>query len=460
MNKRAFTLIELLVVIAIIGILAGFIIVSMGGASDSANDARRKADINQLSKAVMIWKTNHPDTLLPIDADGCTIGNDCTDNTVFGEAAVLKDPDGSYYTYTSADGADFTITSRLSNTNNYSFDSSSGTYSETSSNPINGACGTASKTFYATTPGFGTNTFCTTGTLSSTPVFPEAGQTTNWTCIGADGGTTASCSATRSVSSCIDVAGLDCNEYTVGTDTVNVYTLTGSSTASTTWTVPAGVTEVEYLVVAGGGGGASGENNLNAQSAGGGGGGGGLLSNYGGTKLAVSGVSNITVGKGGEVASNGANSVFNSIVSTGGGGGGMGNLNSPALAGGSGGGAARYVYPTGGSGVAGQGYKGGNKTSSTCYAGAGGGGAGGPGNNASSGTVGATGGVGLSSMVTGSSVIYATGGNGGSANTGLNGSAGAASTGNGGNGAGNATVNGIGGVGGSGIVVIRYQTPQ
>jgi len=50
MNNKAFTLIELLVVIAIIGILAGFIIVSMGGASDAANDSRRKTDINQLSR--------------------------------------------------------------------------------------------------------------------------------------------------------------------------------------------------------------------------------------------------------------------------------------------------------------------------------------------------------------------------------------------------------------------------
>ena len=64
--KKAFTLIELLVVIAIIGILAGFIIVSMSGASDAANDSRRKADINQLAKAVMIWKTNNPDTLFPV----------------------------------------------------------------------------------------------------------------------------------------------------------------------------------------------------------------------------------------------------------------------------------------------------------------------------------------------------------------------------------------------------------
>lgn len=42
-SATAFTLIELLVVIAIIGILSGLIIVTMSGATNSANDAKRKA---------------------------------------------------------------------------------------------------------------------------------------------------------------------------------------------------------------------------------------------------------------------------------------------------------------------------------------------------------------------------------------------------------------------------------
>ncbi|BFT94892.1 MAG: hypothetical protein MNSN_09900 [Minisyncoccus archaeiphilus] len=123
MNKHSFTLIELLVVIAIIGILAGFIIVSIGGASDAANDSRRKADINQLAKAVMIWKTNNPDTLFPVDVDGCNIGDDCTD--IFGSASVLRDPNGAYYTY-SSDGNNFMVGSVISTGERYSFDSLTG----------------------------------------------------------------------------------------------------------------------------------------------------------------------------------------------------------------------------------------------------------------------------------------------------------------------------------------------
>ncbi|MDD4409928.1 MAG: prepilin-type N-terminal cleavage/methylation domain-containing protein [Candidatus Pacebacteria bacterium] len=189
---RGFTLIELLVVIAIIGILAGFIIASMGGAQGAANDARRKADINQLSKAVMIYKTNNPDTLLPIAT--CTIGGSCTDNTIFGTGSVLKDPDGSYYTYSSTDGNHFIITSKLSNTNEYVFDSSTGTYSEgliPSIVPIDGVCGVSAGVEHDNIP---SAELCSAGNPSGVS---GDGVPYTWTCDGVDGGVDVSCTAVK-----------------------------------------------------------------------------------------------------------------------------------------------------------------------------------------------------------------------------------------------------------------------
>ncbi|MFA4876311.1 MAG: PKD domain-containing protein [Methanoregula sp.] len=238
------------------------------------------------------------------------------------------------------------------------------------------------------------------------------------------------------------------------------------------WTVPVGVTSVEYLVVAGGGGGGGGPDAY------GGGGAGGVIS---GT-LSVIGVSSVpvTVGAGGSGASgdgagyDGTYSAFSLKSATGGGGGGA--WGAAGHNGGSGGGGS-FQGNGGGTGVSGEGHNGGTGApTGNYYGGGGGGGASAPGGTGS-GMAGGNGGSGVTSSITGSSKTYGGGGGGSVFNGGGTGGSGGA--GGGGNGASVSSVavagtdglgggggggsadqsNRNGGAGGSGVVIIRYLTP-
>jgi hypothetical protein len=254
------------------------------------------------------------------------------------------------------------------------------------------------------------------------------------------------------------------------------------------WTGLASVS-ASYLVVAGGGGGASGVTGLGA---GGGGGAGGFLTAT--TTLNPTLSYTVTVGAGGAYGtantdvkgSNGSNSVFNSITSTGGGGGGCASqsANSTGANGGSGGGGGQWYNgsnTSGGTGTSGQGNNGGGGSGGTTYnSGGGGGGAGGNGGTFS-GATGGSGGVGLANPITGSttgqlfsSTYYLAGGggayNGGTGGTGGGGASGTGVSGNGVDGTANLGGGGGGsytgsttvhaGSGGSGVVIISYPAPQ
>jgi hypothetical protein len=238
-------------------------------------------------------------------------------------------------------------------------------------------------------------------------------------------------------------------EYYNGTEWLGISTLTPPSS-------------VEYLVVAGGGGGGG--------NGGGGGGAGGFRT---GTVAVSSSAITVTVGAGGPAnsvirGSNGQDSVFGSITSTGGGGGGSrdGTQGTGASGGSGGAGGGNNAIQAGGAGNTpstspSQGSNGGvNGGNDANQCGGGGGGASAVGGTGISATRGGDGGAGTSSSITGSSTFYAGGGAGGPTVNGVNGTGG---VGGGGNGsvAGTANTGGGGGsgnTGGSGVVIIRYAT--
>ena len=254
---------------------------------------------------------------------------------------------------------------------------------------------------------------------------------------------------------------------TVIANTSSLLTATANSSGKTStqvinWVVASLVpTTVNYLVVGGGGGGS------------GGGGGAGGYRTASGFAVASGTPITVTVGTGGaagtqgsDSATSGSNSVFGSITSIGGGGGGGGYALTNGLNGGSGGGGSLgsgYTgTATGGTATSGQGNAGGSATASSYYGwvGAGGGGAGAVGASASnydtgaSPPYGALGGAGLASSITGSSVMYAAGGQAYYSST-VSADA-PANSGNGGGGSRSSNAVSVGWNGGSGIVIISY----
>jgi len=201
-QQKAFTLIELLIVVVVISILAGFISIQVNNSINTGKDTKRKSDIELLGNAIISYSADNY-SRLPIDADGCTIGETCSAeiNDAFKLALpnLPTDPNsGVKYSYqTPADGSDCTISATLSTGSTYHYNC--GTEAASTNLPVTAGCGSSANT---PATGYATNiiawpssNFCNPGTVSGDPTFPTPGGSTTWTCYGQYLGSNTTCTA-------------------------------------------------------------------------------------------------------------------------------------------------------------------------------------------------------------------------------------------------------------------------
>ncbi|MBI5230000.1 MAG: type II secretion system protein [Candidatus Magasanikbacteria bacterium] len=121
-QQKGFTLIELLVVIAIIALLSTLAVVALGSARQKSRDAKRLADVKQMSTALELYFTDqnaYPtsagvtlggSSAVCLGTNGFNAATQCTGTTYLATVpASPTPPSTSVYTYASANGETYSI---------------------------------------------------------------------------------------------------------------------------------------------------------------------------------------------------------------------------------------------------------------------------------------------------------------------------------------------------------------
>lgn len=147
--QHGFSLLELLVVVSIIAVLIGLALPNFMGARERARDTRRKAELNELKKALRLYYNDYsiyPATGTGTNIVGCGTSGDaaCPQAGPFqaGGAAgtdtmyMKRMPQGTYFYTRAASGDDFRLRMTLDNRSDTDL-----TTSQTQCPPLSGTYG-------------------------------------------------------------------------------------------------------------------------------------------------------------------------------------------------------------------------------------------------------------------------------------------------------------------------------
>lgn len=117
-SGSGFTLIELLVVTTIIIVLATIGLVSFTAAGKTARDGKRKADIETVRQALVLYRQQHTSTGYPTVNYSTLVGTSYLTNPSdsYLSQPTPTDPGTYAYTYTSTTGTTFCLCAQMENT--------------------------------------------------------------------------------------------------------------------------------------------------------------------------------------------------------------------------------------------------------------------------------------------------------------------------------------------------------